>query len=122
MIMSNKILEAYKSELIGKRFLYTSKYGGETIGEIADVVSSHASTYDRETCAIIAEYIRKKREEIGKPPFIGDLKIGTKTYIGPKEVSDAKKNSKYVGTRTKYEIKSTNGVAYELSDIFILKD
>jgi hypothetical protein len=120
--MSDKILEAYKSELIGKRFVYTSKYGGETIGEIADVVPSYTRTYDRETCAVIEEYIRKKREEIGKTPFIGDLKIGTKTYPGPKEIADAKAMSKYVGIKTKYEIKSTNGVAYELSDIFILRD
>ena len=48
--------------------------------------------------------------------------MGTKTYTGPKEVADAKAMSKYVGIKTKYEIKSTNGVAYGLSDIFILKD
>ena len=72
--MSDKILEAYKSELIGKRFVYTSKYGGETIGEIADVVSSYASTYDRETCAIIAEYIRKKEKKLEKLHLSGILR------------------------------------------------
>jgi hypothetical protein len=116
----NKILEAYRSELIGRRFVYTSKYGGETLGVIKNIECRNINTYDKETCAIIADYLRKKREDGIKMPLIDGFKIADKVYPGPKEISDAKASSRYRGIKTEYSMVSENGVTYGMNEIFII--
>ncbi len=116
----NKILEAYRSELIGRRFVYTSKYGGETLGVIKNIECRNINTYDKETCAIIADYIKKKREEGIKSPILDDIRIVNKTYIGPKIIADAKASSRYRGIKTEYSMVSENGVTYDMNEIFII--
>jgi len=116
----NKILEAYKSELIGRRFVYTSKYGGETLGVIKNIECRTINTYDRETLNKIADYLRKRREEGIKMPLIDGFKIANKTYIGPKEIADAKASSRYRGIKMEYSMVSENGVKYDMNEIFII--
>jgi hypothetical protein len=118
----NKILEAYRSELIGRRFVYTSKYGGETLGVIKNIECRNINTYDKETCAIIADYLSKRREEGIKVPMIGGFKVGNKIYPGPKEISDAKESSRYKGIKTEYLMVSENGVTYNMNEIFVIKN
>ena len=116
----NKILEAYRSELIGRRFVYTSKYGGETLGVIKNIECRNINTYDKETCAIISDYLKKKLEEGIKLPMIDGIKIGNAVHPGPKVISDAKASSKYHGIKTEYSVISENGVLYNMNEIFII--
>lgn len=117
----NKILEAYRSELIGRRFVYTSKYGGETLGVIKNIECRYIYTYDRETLNKIADYLSKRREEGIKVPMIDGFKVGNKIYPGPKEIADAKASSRYMGIKTEYSMVSENGVKYGMNEIFLIK-
>ena len=94
-------------KLKGKRFIYRSKYGGETFGVIDCVGVSQSITWDPDT----------------SKNFKANLDW-VKTYnrkdkIKPEPIPVTNPYSAY---RPQIRIKSTTGVPYEFDEIFIIKD
>jgi len=102
--MIGKIAEFLNSEWVGKSFVYRSKYGGETIGEIESVQVSYTYTWDEQT--------NKKFQQL-----ISGKKSGTLPF--PDE-PDFDNSNVYTAIRPKVTIHSTVGVWYDLDEIFII--
>ena len=84
-------------KLKGKRFIYRSKYGGETFGVIDWVGVSQSITWDSDR---LKTFNRKDK-------------------IKPEPIPVTNPYSAY---RPQIRIKSTTGVTYEFDEIFIIKD
>jgi hypothetical protein len=102
-----KIVEAYEEELIGKKFVYKSKYGGLTFGEVASVFTTGSIMWDSETTKQFTWAIQNakmgKRKDDLKPRPERDTSI-----------------PKFSGSNNKIQIKSINGNVYELNDLYFL--
>ena len=109
----DKIREILKREWIGKQFVYVSKYGSETIGEIGDVILINTFSMDKESADVIRELVKLKSENEPGSHVIYNA-IETKKSI-------ERKDFKWIGSRPKISIKSTNGQIYKLDEIYILK-
>jgi len=91
--------QAYKDELIGREFVYQSKYGSETFSKVADIMIRFKMSADKETSRvrnkIIAEHSSKvKTDTIDTEPI--------------------KVERKWSGIVPVIEIISENGNYYEL--------
>lgn len=100
----DKILQAYKEELIGKKFVYFSKYGGHTFGEITDVYNTTIITWDSETTKQFAWTAHQAKSN--KPLQLRP----THNLSVPK----------FSGSNNRFQIRSSKGNSYELSEISIL--
>ena len=103
----NKIVDAYQEELVGKKFVYTSKYGGYTFGEVASVFTTTSIMWDSETTkqfrwAIGNAKMGKRKENLESKPE-RDLSV-----------------PKFSASNNKIQVKSTNGNVYELKDLHFL--
>jgi hypothetical protein len=103
----DKIVDAYKEELIGKKFVYKSKYGGLTFGEVADVFTTTSIMWDSETTKLFAWAIQNAK--MGKK----------KDNLSPKPERDPN-IPKFSASNNKIQIKSINGNVYELNDLNFL--
>ena len=103
----NKIVDAYKEELVGKKFVYTSKYGGYTFGEVASVFTTTSIMWDSETTKLFTWAIQNAK--MGK----------RKEDLKPKPERDPSV-PKFSASNNKIQIKSTNGTVYELNDLRFL--
>lgn len=103
----NKIIDAYKEELVGKKFVYKSKYGGYTFGEVASVFTATSIMWDSETTKQFTWAI--KSAKMGK----------RKEDLKPKPERDPSV-PKFSASKNKIQIKSTNGNVYELDDLHFL--
>lgn len=65
----NKIHDALREEWIGKQFVYTSKYGSETIGEIKDVLIVNETKFDKNTENRIKDIVKQKSEKSDNKPY-----------------------------------------------------
>ena len=111
--LTSSMREVLLKELVGQTFLYRSKYGGETFGEIKDVLVSLSYTHDKETSAAfkeILDYKSKRNQLIRK-------KEGKAEIDKPKWPRLANPFSAF---RPEIHIKSTSNISYDLNDIFIL--
>jgi len=110
--MMNKIHDALREEWIGKKFVYTSKYGSETIGEIEDVLIVNETRFDTNTENRIKDIVKQKSENKPKSSIMNKVFESRKV----KESNDFK----WIGFRPSVEIISTNNIIYKLDEIFIL--
>lgn len=102
------------NEWVGKKFVYVSKYGSETIGEIGKVNVGMEMSFDKRAAAIIKEVVDKKSKD--NP---------TMRNIHEMIEIDKSKESKvfeWIGTRPRISIVSTKGQSYDLSEIYILNE
>jgi len=108
----NKIHDALREEWIGKQFVYESKYGSETIGEIEDVLIVNETRFDTNTENRIKEIVKEKSEN--KP----NSSIMNKIF----ETRKVKESNEFewIGFRPSIEILSTNNIIYKLDEIYIL--
>ena len=99
-----KIIDAYKEELIGKKFVYKTKYGGLTFGEVADVFTTTSIMWDTETTKQFTWAVKQaKGRKTDEPKPVRDTSI-----------------PKFSASNNKIQIKSTNGNVYELNEIYFL--
>jgi len=99
----NKILDAYNEELIGTKFVYATKYGGYTFGEIASVFTSTLLTWDKETAKQFKWWRNpNNRKNLDEMPE-RDPNV-----------------PKFSGWNNTIHIKTTNGIVYELSELILL--
>ena len=108
----NKIHDTLREEWIGKQFVYTSKYGSETIGEIKDVLIVNQIKFDTNTENRIKDIVKQKSEN--KPKSSSMNKILETRKV--KESNDFE----WIGFRPSVKIKSTNNIIYKLDEIYIL--
>ena len=100
----DKIVNAYQEELIGKKFVYKSKYGGYTFGEVADVFTTTNIMWDSETTKQFSWAVKQaKGRKTNEPRPVRDISV-----------------PKFSGSNNKIQIKSTNGNVYELNDLHFL--
>lgn len=119
--MSNKErmdMDSVKSLLekmwVGKRFVYVSKYGSETIGEIESVRIGIEMTFDSDSNKVIKNLVDEKSKNQPNMRNIHEMV----------EINNHEKENgfKWIGTRPKVSIFSTKGQMYELNEIYILND
>jgi len=108
----NKIHDALREEWIGKQFVYTSKYGSETIGEIKDVLIGNQIKFDSNTENRIKDIVKQKSENKPNSSIMNKVFESRKV----KESNDFE----WIGFRPRVEIKSTNNIIYKLDEIYIL--
>lgn len=100
----DKIVDAYTEELVGKKFVYKSKYGGYTFGEVASVFTTTSIMYDSETTKQFTWAVKQAK--------------GRKTD----ELKPVRDPSvpKFSASNNKIQIKSTSGNVYELNELYFL--
>ena len=108
----NKIHDALREEWIGKQFVYTSKYGSETIGEIKDVLIGNQIKFDSNTENRIKDIVKQKSEN--KP----NSSVANK-FFETRKVKESN-DFEWIGFRPSVEILSTNNIIYKLDEIYIL--
>jgi hypothetical protein len=95
------IRQAYQDSLIGKKFVYCSKYGGETIGEVADVSLHHVISHDKESA-------RKFKIALSK--------ASSKVQLSDKDLQPIDVKERWSGWNFKVVIHSTNGMRYDFHE------
>jgi hypothetical protein len=102
--LTSDIHKLLNNAYVGKSFVYRTKYGGETIGEIESVNVGLEYVYDTETNKSIQAAIDMS-------------KYGRKS----EQSSISKRHDiEYCASRPTVWIKSTNDISYPLKDIFIV--
>ena len=96
--MFENIIKGLRKDLIGKEFIYVSKYGGETKGIVKDVSLQHIISFDEETA-------RKFK-----------LKMASSGKFDLKESDLIENNASFTwsGKSFKILVHTTNNVFYEL--------
>lgn len=99
---------------VGRRFVYVSKYGSETIGEIKRVRINMEMTFDSDSNKVIKNLADKKSKNQPNMRNIYEMV----------EINNHEKEHgfKWVGIRPNINIVSTKGQRYELNEIYILND
>ena len=99
---------------VGKRFVYISKYGGETFGEIESVRISMKMKFDSDSNRVIKNIVDKKSKNQHNMRNLHEMSA----------IKNHKKENgfKWIGTRPNISIFSTNGQMYKLNEIYILND
>ena len=102
------------NEWVGKRFVYLSKYGSETIGEIESVRIGMEMRFDSDSNKAIKNLVDKKSKNQPNMRNIHEMV----------EMNNHEKENgfKWIGTRPNISIFSTKGQMYELNEIYILND
>ena len=92
----NKIHDALREEWIGKQFVYTSKYGSETIGEIKDVLIINETRFDKNTENRIKDIVKQKSENKPNSSIVDRVFEGripqVRIYSRPLTPSEIKQN------------------------------
>ena len=123
-----RLSEKYKNEImdmdsvksllekmwVGRRFVYVSKYGSETIGEIKRVRINMEMSFDSDSNKVIKNLVDKKSKN---QPNMRNIYEVTEMNNYEKE-----NGFKWVGIRPNINIVSTKGQRYELNEIYILND
>lgn len=95
------ILKAYESVLVGKEFVYKSKYGSTTFGTVEQVILTHH-------CAMDDESSRRFKVVIGNH--------SSKVQLEPSDHQPIRVDRSWSGVTPKITIISTNGTAYNLKE------
>jgi len=111
-IKMNKIHDTLREEWIGKQFVYESKYGSETIGEIKDVLIGNQIKFDSNTENRIKDIVKQKSENKPKSSVANK-------FFETRKVKESN-DFEWIGFRPSVEIKSTNNIIYKLDEIYIL--
>lgn len=99
MVDFNILQKAYEEQLIGKEFVYKSKYGSTTFGTVDRVIVTSMSSMDDET-------VRKVK--------VGLSKMTPKIQIKEGDLEPIKVERTWVGSIPQVSIISKNGILYEL--------
>ena len=99
---------------VGKRFVYISKYGSETIGEIESVRIGIEMTFDSDSNKVIKNLANKKSKNQPNMRVLNEMSAINK--------HEKENGFKWIGTRPNISIFSTKGQMYELNEIYILND
>ena len=91
-------------QLKGKQFVYKSKYGGETFGNIGSVIVTLVFTWDNATTQNFHNSLDSK-------------KYHNRDKVQPEPIPVT---NPYVAYRPIIRIKSTSNITYEMDEIFIL--
>ena len=110
----SKIHNTLREEWVGKKFVYTSKYGSETIGEIEDVLIVNEIRFDTNTENKIKEIVKQKSKNKPNGEIMNKI-LATRSI---KESNDFE----WIGFRPSVKILSTNNITYKLDEIYILND
>lgn len=95
------ILKAYESVLVGKEFVYKSKYGSTTFGTVERVMLTHHCAMDDESSR------RFKAILASKSP---------KVQLEPSDHQPIQVDRSWSGVTPKITIISTNGTSYNLKE------
>lgn len=97
----DKLQESYNETLIGKEFVYLSKYGSTTFGRVKSVNVISSATMDAETA-------RKFK--------VGLSKVSPKVNSTEKDLEPIQVERKWWGFKPQIIIVSENGVPYNLDN------
>lgn len=103
--LTEALEEVMKEHLVGKTFVYKSKYGGETFGIVGKVFNSSQTVVDSASSRNFKKNLDWVRQ--GKPQ--------NKMPILEPVVKQ------YTAHRPSFRIRSTNDISYDLNEIFILE-
>ena len=95
------ILKAYESVLVGKEFVYKSKYGSTTFGTVERVMLIHQGTMDDESS-------RRFKVVIGNH--------SSKVRLDPSDHQPIQVDRSWSGVSPEITIISTNGTSYNLKE------
>lgn len=95
----DKLQEAYDKTLVGKEFVYLSKYGSTTFGKVKSVNVISSATMDDETA-------RKFKLALSK--------VSPKVNSTEKDLEPIQVEKKWWGYKPQITILSENGVPYDL--------
>lgn len=99
MVYFNILQKAYEEQLVGKEFVYKSKYGSTTFGTVESVIVTSMSSMDDET---------------GRKVKVGLSKVTPKVQIEEGDLEPIKVERTWVGSRPQISIISKNGTPYDL--------
>ena len=99
---NTNIVKAYES-LIGKDFMYVSKYGSETRGTIESITSTYTMSGDKDTQANLAYNLDHSIKGTGK--------------MDKPKVEGCRK---WAGYKLEISVISTYGNVYNINEIYIL--
>lgn len=102
-----KMSELLTKEWAGKQFVYRSKHGGDTFGEIKEVIVQMSFTFDKETNAIFKEITSLKGYRM-------------KGELPPKKKELLKSENPWTAYRPNIKVKTTNNITYNMDEIFII--
>lgn len=97
----DKIQKAYEDTLIGKEFVYLSKYGSTTFGTVKSVMVVHQ-------CSMDAESGRRFKVAIGNN--------SQKVQLEPSDHQPVQVERRWYGQSPGITIISTNGTLYDLKE------
>lgn len=100
-----EILELMNKYYVGKTFIYKSKYGGVTEGICSKVVAINTFT----TNETVVEVLKGVEKGVDTFKTIKDKVT--------KELAD-KKEDIFFASRVQYEIISSNGIVYDMTEIY----
>jgi hypothetical protein len=95
------ILEAYRKTLVGKEFVYKSKYGSTTFGTVKRVIVAYQ-------CSMDAESGRRLKVAIGNN--------SRKVQLEPSDHQPIQVERRWHGKSPGITIISTNGISYDLKE------
>jgi len=95
-----------KEEILGKRFVYKSKYGGETFGKVSDLTIQNIISCDDQSGIEMANSIATKTSKVERSDKV------------------VKSKERWLGTSFEIIIFSENGNQYSLSkdEIYFIED
>ena len=105
--LTNDMTDLLNQHLKGKEFLYRSKYGGETFGEIESCFVCNSVTWDQDTSKNFKANLDWVKTH------------NRKDKIKPEPIPVTNPYSAY---RPQIRIMSTTGIGYTIDEIFILND
>jgi len=95
------ILEAYRKTLVGKEFVYKSKYGSTTFGTVEQVILTHHCTMD---------------DESGRRFKVAIASKSPKVQLEPSDHQPIEVERIWRGESPGITIISTKGIAYDLKE------
>jgi hypothetical protein len=99
-----KVIQTMKEELIGKEFIYKSKYGGHIKSKITDISVTYKIIFDEETEKRLSKTISKNKISTPK-----------------KDVDNATKGCTYSAEKAEFSVVSENRNFYKLDEVYILR-
>lgn len=105
--LTKSMQDLLNERLKGKSFVYRSKYGGETFGEIECVIVSSAMTWDKASTTNFTnrlDWMKRFNRKDKTPPELVPI------------------TNYYRASRPTINIRSTKGISYQFDEIFIIEN
>ena len=95
----DNILEGYKKDLVGREFVYLSKYGSTTFGKVARVHLGVSAAFDNET---------------NRRFMVSLSRVSPKVTVGESDLSPIEVEREWSGSFPSITIISENNISYNL--------